>query len=591
MSTLHATPSPLSPAPLSVRWTIFERVSSSSASPSRSRSPAGVERSEQVQLGPPADLSGHVLCERYELTRRLGYGGMGEVYEARFLASGQRVAVKLLFARFAERSDMLTRFRHELQVLETSEHPGIVRVRDFDTTVEGRPFLVMELIEGRNLRSLLREEGRRPIVEVIEIGMQLCEALDLLHGRGVIHRDLTPRNVLVDEHAATLRVKLIDFGISKLTSLFYVEERAYMTPPEQRLRTRAGVLLGTPGYTAPEAADSPPSPRQDVFSLGVLLFELATGRRPPAVWLSSIPDDVDHEALGLDRHSWRTLLKAIEPTPDVRYQTAREMSEALEDLRLIVGDGDEVPAGGETAGSQPRGAAPSEPSQEEARDVGAVTLTNEPTQRRQGRGLWLAVLILGLYAAVDLALHVRAYLADPPSSSELGAEISKSPTEAEEARSSADEQRGRGSAQGAGPHRGADGTSELRRPSEHGDADPHVGIEVARETSEHVGASDSRLEERSAPAAPAPMPRRATPRQPPSMRQALRRAEGELRACSRLADGLLLVEFATDGSAHFAAVTPVAETDAALLECVRRATADIRFTPTRRPNFIEEYRP
>jgi len=234
MSTLQATPSPLSSAPSPAPWTIFNRATPTPESSSRPRAPAKVEPREWVQYEVPADLSGRVLCERYELTQRLGYGGMGEVYEARFLASGQRVAVKLLFARFTDEPEMMTRFRHELQVLEAIVHPGIVRVRDFDLTSDQRPFLVMELIEGRDLRALLREQGKRPLAEVIELALQVCEALSHLHDHGVIHRDLTPRNIIIDERSPTLRVKLIDFGISKLTSLFYAEERAYMTPPDQR---------------------------------------------------------------------------------------------------------------------------------------------------------------------------------------------------------------------------------------------------------------------------------------------------------------------------------------------------------------------
>lgn len=458
MSTLQATPSPLSSAPSPVRWTIFARATSTPESSSQPRAPAKIEPRERVQYEAPEDLSGRVLCERYELTQRLGYGGMGEVYEARFLASGQRVAVKLLFARFADEPEMMTRFRHELQVLEAIEHPGIVRVRDFDQTGDRRPFLVMELIEGRDLRALLREQRKLPLAEVIELGLQICEALAILHERGVIHRDLTPRNVLIDERSPKLRAKLIDFGISKLTSLFYAEERAYMTPPEQRLRTRTGRILGTPGYTAPEVADEPPSPQQDIFSLGVVLFELATGKRPPASWLRSIPDDVDHEGYGLDRHTWMTLLKAIEPDPKVRYQAALEMGEALADLRLIVGDDDDddddvsgaragvakrreavdhsqasVASGMSRPAAEPKGGASSSSistGPPESRATRHLLPAESTTGRDRGRSMWLAIVILGLYATVDLALHLRGYLVDPPSAPDPAAEISAPPSRA-----------------------------------------------------------------------------------------------------------------------------------------------------------------
>ncbi|MCB9706164.1 MAG: serine/threonine protein kinase [Myxococcales bacterium] len=341
----------------------------------------------------PPDLSGTVLRACYELVRRLGCGGMGEVYEARFLASGQAVAVKILFGRYAAQEEFLVRFRRELQVLEAIRHPNVVRVRDFDRTSDGRPFMVMELIEGVDLARHVAQRGRLPIAEVIEIGRQLCDALACLHARGVIHRDITPRNVLVEGEGRDVKVKLIDLGVCKATAEWYAEARPYMTPPGRRLRTRAGMILGTPGYTAPEAIDHPPAPQHDVYSLGVVLFEAATGRRLPRVWAYAIPERVDASTLGLDRHVWRTLLKAIEPCPEARYASATAMAEALEDLQLVVGDSTENAA---AEGDSRRGSG-----------VPRSKVTARAAARPQDRWVKLVVALLVIHAIADLTHRLR----------------------------------------------------------------------------------------------------------------------------------------------------------------------------------------
>ncbi|MCA9635657.1 MAG: serine/threonine protein kinase [Myxococcales bacterium] len=373
-------PTPSLPAPGLRPWTLFSRLSVGGAGES---APPDLED----ELVPP-DLSGTVLRGRYELVRRIGCGGMGEVYEARFLASGQAVAVKILFRRYAAREEFLVRFRRELQVLEAIRHPNVVRVRDFDQASDGRPFMVMELIDGIDLASRVARRGPLPITEVIELGRQLCDALACLHARGVIHRDITPRNVLVEGEGPGLKVKLIDLGVCKATAEWYAEARPYMTPPGRRLRTRTGMILGTPGYTAPEAIDHPPAPHHDIYSLGVVLFEAATGRRLPRVWAHAIPDRVDASALGLDRHAWRTLLKAIEPCPEVRYVSAAAMAEALEDLRLVVADSAEsVPVEGGSASAR--------------------ELSGQESRSRAPVWVKLVLAFLVVHALVDLAQRLR----------------------------------------------------------------------------------------------------------------------------------------------------------------------------------------
>ncbi|MEZ4453100.1 MAG: serine/threonine-protein kinase [Nannocystaceae bacterium] len=346
----------------------------------------------------PPDLSGTVLHDRYELVRRIGAGGMGEVYEGCFLASGQRVAVKLLSERLAHSEEMLARFRHELRALEAIRHPAIVTARDFCIT-GWRPYLVMEFVEGEDLS----RRRKRPIGEVSRIGIQVCSALEAMHSRGILHRDLKPHNLIARGEGRGVEVTIVDFGVSKLTALYYAQGRPYQTPPGQRVHTRKGFAFGTPGYMAPEvyAADEP-SPRQDVFSLGVVLYELLVGAKPPQGWLVEIPDDVDHEALGLDALTWRVILKAIEPDPAVRYQSAANFSEALLDLLPNVDD-DAAPsdAGASRAGASGAGMRRPEASVE-GKVLGAAgawlrvaeAATSSPPRRSLG---WTVAAIPVLY--------------------------------------------------------------------------------------------------------------------------------------------------------------------------------------------------
>ncbi|MEZ4453010.1 MAG: protein kinase [Nannocystaceae bacterium] len=361
----------------------------------------------EVRASASPDLSGTVLHDRYELVRRIGAGGMGEVYEGCFLASGQRVAVKLLSERLTHSEEMLARFRHELRALEAIRHPAIVTARDFCTT-GWRPYLVMEFVEGEDLS----RRRKRPMGEVSRIGIQVCSALEAMHSRGILHRDLKPHNILARGEGRGVEVTIVDFGVSKLTALYYAQGRPYQTPPGQRVHTRKGFAFGTPGYMAPEVyAAEEPSPRQDVFSLGVVLYELLVGAKPPQGWLVEIPDDVDHEALGLDALTWRVILKAIEPDPVVRYQSAADFREALEDLLLNVDDdvaASDAPvsrAGASAAGrSRPEASAAEGGASNSAGAWPRVAegATASPPRRSLG---WTVAAILALYMVVDRVVY------------------------------------------------------------------------------------------------------------------------------------------------------------------------------------------
>ena len=237
---------------------------------------------------------------RYEVVRLLGRGGMGAVYQARDRRSGELVAIKVLSEELARRPDLQQRFRREARALALLRHPNVVRFREFDA--EGpAPFIVMEYVEGRPL------DGQLPLApqRAVEILAQICDALAAAHRYGLVHRDLKPANVLVTPAG---RVKVTDFGVAAFTH----GER------DDTRMTAAAHAVGTPGYIAPEAqVGGAPDPRMDVYSLGVLLYEMLTGRQPMGIFeLPGPPFD-------------RVLRKALAADPGQRHVDAAALRHDL----------------------------------------------------------------------------------------------------------------------------------------------------------------------------------------------------------------------------------------------------------------------
>src|SRR5215470_11207982 len=209
-----------------------------------------------------------LLAGRYRIVAALGKGGMGEVYRADDLTLGQSVALKFLPADLASDPERLARFRAEVRTARQVSHPHVCRVYDLGEA-DGQPFLTMEYIDGEDLAALLRRIGRLPEEKGIELARQLCEGLAAAHDRGVIHRDLKPANVMIDGRG---QVRLTDFGLA--TAIGAVED----------------VRAGTPAYQAPEQlAGREVTARSDLFALGLVLYEVFTGRRAfPAATLAEL---------------------------------------------------------------------------------------------------------------------------------------------------------------------------------------------------------------------------------------------------------------------------------------------------------------
>ncbi len=221
--------------------------------------------------------TGQIVNGKYRVIRLLGDGGMGSVYEAHHEVLGTRVALKVLHPELS-RTGVARRFLQEARASARIESPHVVRVADADQTEDGLAFIVLEYLEGRTLGGLydeLARDGQKlPFNDALDYAMQMFEGVEAAHAAGIVHRDLKPDNVMitVDKRGAPL-LKLLDFGIAK------VDE-----PPESTAAalTRPGALLGTPEYMAPEQVYSAASAdvRSDVFSLGVILYEMLSGRRP-----------------------------------------------------------------------------------------------------------------------------------------------------------------------------------------------------------------------------------------------------------------------------------------------------------------------
>src|SRR5947209_12572054 len=224
----------------------------------------------------PADpLVGQVLDEKYRLDARLGEGGMGTVYHATHLLIERPVAVKVLNSRLVTDEVSKERFRREARAAGRLQHSNAVAVTDFGETRDGLVYIVMELLEGKPLRDILAHEAPLDPARAVSLMLQVAAAVEAAHEAGIIHRDLKPGNIfLVQRPDAPYIVKVLDFGIAKLAS-----EGGDMNPHDTL--TGTGVMIGTPRYMSPEQCDGALlTPASDVYSLGVILYEMLTGQTP-----------------------------------------------------------------------------------------------------------------------------------------------------------------------------------------------------------------------------------------------------------------------------------------------------------------------
>src|SRR6266699_398034 len=282
----------------------------------------------------------------YRILRKLGSGGMGVVYEAEDTKLGRRVALKFLPEDTRRDTQALERFLREARAASALNHPGICTIHAIEEH-DGRTFIAMELLEGQTLDRVI-PLGTLPIPRTIDIGIQLSDALDAAHKRGILHRDIKPANIFVTDRSA---VKILDFGLAKLLPEHNANFGGETTlgDPETLLLTSPGTAVGTISYMSPEQARGEElDPRSDLFSLGGVLYQLTTGKLPfPGSTSAIVFDNILHHAPvapitlnpGAPPELERILNKALEKDRDIRYQVAAELRADLKRLQRELDSG------------------------------------------------------------------------------------------------------------------------------------------------------------------------------------------------------------------------------------------------------------
>ena len=321
-------------------------------------------------------LIGTVLHGRYQLDECIASGSMGRIYRAQHLALEKTVAIKILREELTQNETVVARFHREARAAARLEHPNSISVEDFGAADDGRLYLAMEWIGGRDLRSALAEDGPFAPERAFSMARQVCRALEAAHAKKVIHRDLKPANIMLTPTDDGEHVTVLDFGIAKIES-----------DGADQFQTMAGVVCGTPDYLSPEqAAGARADGRSDLYSLGVVLFELLTGRKlftgsnamqVAMCHVRDVAPRVDHLNPALDSDIGDLIERMLSKAPEDRPQTGKETLACLAALQKSV---DSSP------GPEAPPPAPEAPP-------------SRPAQNRPSRWMWVA-LAMGMLAVV-----------------------------------------------------------------------------------------------------------------------------------------------------------------------------------------------
>lgn len=380
---------------------------------------------------------GSVIRGKYQLLSKVGQGGMGAVYKAKHLAFDEVRAIKVIAPELVSDQLFVQRFKKEAVITRRLQHPNAVRVDDIDEAEDGRPYIVMEFIDGKSLKKLIREEGPLPVPRVCAIIKQAASALDAAHKLGMVHRDIKPDNIALVDGPDGETVKVLDFGIAKV-------KEARMGDTSGMTLTGAGVVIGTPQYMSPEQAMGKKGDdldgRADLYSLGVVMYQMLTAdlpfradttmemllahmQKPPA------PINMMHPELQVPEAIADLAMRLLEKNRDMRPATGRALIEEIERIekdssspgRTRVLTADDLVSAGENrppapvraaAASQPQRSSP--PSAPPVRPTEApkpavqqpiyrsqppavrVPLQPKPAESRWGMWVALVVLLVGL---------------------------------------------------------------------------------------------------------------------------------------------------------------------------------------------------
>jgi serine/threonine protein kinase len=272
-------------------------------------------------------MIGKVLQGTYRIEAKLGRGGMGTVYRAAHIRLPKQVAIKVLHGGVRAGESGYRRFQREAEIASSLKHPNIIEVFDFNETSDGEPYIVMELLEGEDLAARIEDRGALDLPSTLEVARSVARGLVAAHARGIVHRDIKPHNVFLCREADTEVVKVLDFGISKIVG-----------SPEAL--TRSSAIIGTPNYMAPEQTRGGNSvqldARADQFSLGAMVVEMLTGRRPfeqagdtPLTILQRIATELPQPIEGVPDPVMRVLEKALAKQPEERFEDVLAFTTAL----------------------------------------------------------------------------------------------------------------------------------------------------------------------------------------------------------------------------------------------------------------------
>ena len=281
-------------------------------------------------------ITGQVFDGRYNLLFKLGEGGMGAVYKATQISTGKPVAIKVVSKKLAQNPATVSRFQREVKLQSKLEHPNIVTVVDFAKTPDGQYFFVMPFVEGKSLRQLILDEGKFSVKDFLTLACQILDGLEFAHQQKIIHRDLKGDNISIAIYQHHRVAKILDFGLAKAIQQ---ESEATMSGSGG---TQEGRVLGTPAYMSPEQALGEISKidhRSDIYSIGVVFYQMLTGKLPFASntpWgvmhkhIEETPDPLRNIAPGTPEKIEAVILRCLEKDRDKRYQSALDVKKNLE---------------------------------------------------------------------------------------------------------------------------------------------------------------------------------------------------------------------------------------------------------------------